>query len=767
MTLSLSLHNHAYLRRVSAFILVLCTLILFPAHALGAREPGFNQVFQGTDIPMLLIDPAQGNIIRANDAATKFYGYSAEQLKQRSIQQINTFTPEQVAAERRQAMMEGRNFFIFRHQLADGDIRTVEVYSHPYTFGGQTLLLSLIHDITPGRHAEQDLWHYQNTLEQMVDVQVEQIAHSRDVQVWILAGATLAQALAISWLVRNIRRRRQLEKQRKQDVAALELNSVRLKEAQRIARTGSWTLDHKHREWTCTEEMYRILGLDPGKGSVSYREALGCIHPDDRAQVAQAFSQAVASHTLYDINHRLLLRDGGIRYVHVIGENHYADDGSVVVTLGTVQDMTEQQLTQNALSALATEFATLSGEDFYRAVCRHLADALGLEYVFVAQLAEGREGVDVLAGWTDAGAMLPFGYSLKGTPCADLVAHDVCIHPQDIQSLYPDDLLLSDMGVTAYIGSTLKDKQQRSIGLLVGLSKQKLSNTELAYDLLQLFVDRVSAEMQRSQEESRRLQADQYRQIVLKFSSRFINLPLNEVDTAIEEAMREISLFIGADRCYLFEYDFAAGVVRNTHNWCKPGVLAYTNDEPMALDSCDAWVQQHLDGKAVMVGDISQLDDGPLVQILKSLGVKSLLDLPLTLQGRCIGVIGVDSAESTYQFGPQTVELLGLFAELLANLKLRQESESQLRLSASVFDNANEGIMIIDVDGCIARVNAAFTQTTGYTAEEATGRDAAFLSMDQGDPHHQVQWETLRGEGRWSGEVWNRHKDGMIYAVLQ
>ena len=160
---------------------------------------------------MLLIDPASGEIVDANPAASRFYGYQRDTLRQMSIQQINTFTDKQVAEERRLAETEGRNYFIFRHQLADETIRTVEVFSRPYVFDGRRLLFSVIHDITPGRSSSQEIWHYQQRLEEMVDLQTANIEQRSRLINGILGIAfLLVSAIAIALLV-DIRKRKRLE----------------------------------------------------------------------------------------------------------------------------------------------------------------------------------------------------------------------------------------------------------------------------------------------------------------------------------------------------------------------------------------------------------------------------------------------------------------------------------------------------------------------------------------------------------------------------
>jgi len=115
---------------------------------LRLSEARFRQMFEGHDSVMLLIDPVSGMIVSANTAAGRYYGYPLERLKNMNIMQINIKTPEEVSAARIQALHENRNYFVFPHRLASGEVRTVEVHSSPIEVEGNTLLFSIIHDIT-------------------------------------------------------------------------------------------------------------------------------------------------------------------------------------------------------------------------------------------------------------------------------------------------------------------------------------------------------------------------------------------------------------------------------------------------------------------------------------------------------------------------------------------------------------------------------------------------------------------------------------------
>ncbi|MBE0472887.1 diguanylate cyclase [Rhodoferax sp.] len=104
---------------------------------------------------------------------------------------------------------------------------------------------------------------------------------------------------------------------------------------------------------------------------------------------------------------------------------------------------------------------------------------------------------------------------------------------------------------------------------------------------------------------------------------------------------------------------------------------------------------------------------------------------------------------------------------VLIDITERIVAQEQLRLTASVFSHAREGITITDHKGTMLDVNDAFTRITGYTREEAIGQNPSILSSDrQNAAFYQAMWGALQAQGHWSGEIWNRRKDGTLIAEL-
>jgi len=123
---------------------------------LRESEEQYRSLFKNNHSIMLLVDPETANIVDANPAAVSFYGWSYETLTRKKIFNINTLTEEQVLDEIGKAKMEQRKQFYFRHCLASGEIRDVEVYSGPITVHGKELLYSMVYDITARKKAEKE-----------------------------------------------------------------------------------------------------------------------------------------------------------------------------------------------------------------------------------------------------------------------------------------------------------------------------------------------------------------------------------------------------------------------------------------------------------------------------------------------------------------------------------------------------------------------------------------------------------------------------------
>ncbi len=125
--------------------------------ALQESEQRYRSLFQNNHTVMLIIDPRTADIIDANEAACRYYGWTRNELTSKKVSQINILSDQEILLEMKKAANEDRSQFYFQHCLADGQIRDVEVFSGPIVINGRTLLYSIIHDITRRKEVEREL----------------------------------------------------------------------------------------------------------------------------------------------------------------------------------------------------------------------------------------------------------------------------------------------------------------------------------------------------------------------------------------------------------------------------------------------------------------------------------------------------------------------------------------------------------------------------------------------------------------------------------
>ena len=113
--------------------------------------------------------------------------------------------------------------------------------------------------------------------------------------------------------------------------------------------------------------------------------------------------------------------------------------------------------------------------------------------------------------------------------------------------------------------------------------------------------------------------------------------------------------------------------------------------------------------------------------------------------------------------GGKALRMIGTNSDISA----RKQVEDRLQLAASVFTHAREGIIITSAQGDIIDVNDAFTRITGYSRDEALSQNPRMLSSGRQDKaFYESLWRGLLADGYWSGELWNRRKDGEVFVEM-
>lgn len=147
----------------------------------------------------------------------------------------------------------------------------------------------------------------------------------------------------------------------------LSKSEANLEEVQRIAKIGSWTLDHRSDRLSLSLEAHKILGFDPCEDTPSYAEFLSSVHPDDRDLLSSSFVQSVKTGTPYETTCRHLTKDAAVKYLTHRGETILQGNSIPLSTIGTFQDVTELKTTELKLRA---------SEERWRSLTEHSKDLI-------------------------------------------------------------------------------------------------------------------------------------------------------------------------------------------------------------------------------------------------------------------------------------------------------------------------------------------------------------------------------------------------------
>jgi PAS domain S-box-containing protein len=324
--------------------------------------------------------------------------------------------------------------------------------------------------------------------------------------------------------------------QRKRAEEALRRSEAYLAEAQRMSHTGSWASDGATREpvyWS--EEMFRILGFDPQKGIPTKDQAFHRIHPEDRAKVKEYSDRTFREGVDYEVEYRIVLPDGTVKYIHALGHPVLSPKGDIVEVVGTNVDITEHKRAEEALRRLNRDLRALSNcnqtllhatdeQSLLEDICRIVCEEAGYRMAWVAY-AEHDEAKSVRpVAWTGAeeGYLANLGITWADTergqsPTGTAIRRGKTCCIQDFATdprLAPWGESVLQHGFLSGIALPLKDEHASAFGSLSIYSAQPNAFTseeirlleELAADLAFGIVTlRSRAASQRAEEEVARL----------------------------------------------------------------------------------------------------------------------------------------------------------------------------------------------------------------------------------------------------------------------
>ncbi|WP_051822835.1 PAS domain S-box protein [Desulfonatronum thiodismutans] len=179
--------------------------------------------------------------------------------------------------------------------------------------------------------------------------------------------------------------------------------------------------------------------------------------------------------------------------------------------------------------------------------------------------------------------------------------------------------------------------------------------------------------------------------LLMDLSLLFLNVPMDFLDEALQEALARVGEFSKTDRVYIFSYNVAQRTMRNTHEWCAPEIEPKINNlQNVSFDEAPNQITHHQAGKPFYINDVSDLPEtDPLRKHLADQGILSVLSLPLLDGQECIGFVGFDSVQRRREWSDTEIKLFMVLAELLVNVIRRKRREEELKTARAEAERAN------------------------------------------------------------------------------
>lgn len=220
--------------------------------------------------------------------------------------------------------------------------------------------------------------------------------------------------------------------------------------------------------------------------------------------------------------------------------------------------------------------------------------------------------------------------------------------------------------------------------------------------------------------------------ILINLSTKYIDLPLEEVEQAINDSLRELGVFVGADRSYVFDFDKEKGICNNTFEWCANGISPEIhNNQNLPLEIMPELVSSHLKGEPMIVNDVSKVTKPDFKKLLEEQKIKSLMTMPMIHNKECVGFVGFDWVRKYHQASEKEVLLLELFSEMLVNIRIRSHNERELHKLFSKTIEQNQRLK-------------DFSYITSHNFRSSVANLVGLLTIIEDDPGNKEYFDMLK-----------------------
>ncbi|MBM3242765.1 PAS domain S-box protein [Candidatus Poribacteria bacterium] len=257
--------------------------------------------------------------------------------------------------------------------------------------------------------------------------------------------------------------------------------------------------------------------------------------------------------------------------------------------------------------------------------------------------------------------------------------------------------------------------------------------------------------------------------LVTTISTNFINLPLDEIDDGIKQALQKIGAFSAVDRSYVFLFSADGTKMDNTHEWCAEGIEPQIDNlKGLPIEVFPWWMEKLKRFENIYVPRVADLSSEASAEkeLLQTQDIKSLLVVPLAHSGSLLGFLGFDAVRLEKTWSEDIIVLLRITGEIFANALARKRIEKALQESEerykTLVENVNIGVYRNTgvPPGRFLQANPAIARMHGYdSVEEFMEVSVSELYQNPEDRKHFVEKIKTQGFVK-NEELQLKKKDG-------
>jgi two-component system CheB/CheR fusion protein len=296
-------------------------------------------------------------------------------------------------------------------------------------------------------------------------------------------------------------------------------NSTLLRELGGLTKTGAWELDIETKAVYWTEEVKIIHDVEKSY-EPTLEKSLNFYTPESRTKLVAALENSMKTGEVFDLEMEIISAKGLKKQVRGIGRI----DNEVGMLYGTFQDITEQKLIQDTQLFLINSSFLGDRETFFKSLARFLSKSLDMDFVCIDKLTGDNLSAQTLAMYYLGKFEDNIVYTLKETPCGEVVGKDICYYPKGVKNLFPYDKALQDLNAESYVGTTLWSSDGNPIGLIAVIGKKPLNDYRLVETILSMVSSRAAGELERSEVEIQLKQRQEELEKQISLKDKFFSI---------------------------------------------------------------------------------------------------------------------------------------------------------------------------------------------------------------------------------------------------